>query len=86
MNDIVQILPAEGWYFVSEDEDDRIVIPVAVWVLRASGSVVGLVGECKQSAGPKSFDHELVEPPPVDGCYKHHSTLSKSERAVAGIA
>jgi hypothetical protein len=82
-----QITPSDGWYFVSKDETNGkpIIFAVAAWALVEDGSaVIGLIGEVRgggqrlPSSSHKSMAR-LVSVPPIEGTYKHLSTMTPAE-------
>lgn len=84
-----QITPADGWHFVSREEPSGklIVFPLAAWALVEDGSaVIGLVGDVL-GGGPdrESSSHKrvarLVRVPPIEGVYKHASSMTAAELA-----
>jgi|ThiBio_inoc_biof_1041523.scaffolds.fasta_scaffold00229_6 hypothetical protein len=84
-----QITPADGWHFVSKEEPSGkpIVFPLAAWALVEDGAaVIGLVGDVL-GGGPdrESSSHKLVarlvSVPPIEGVYKHVSSMTAAELA-----
>jgi hypothetical protein len=82
-----QIMPADGWHFVAKhDTGERLIVfPLAGWALVDDGAaVIGLIGDVP-GGGPKreSSSHKsmarLVSVPPIEGMYKHLSTMSQGE-------
>lgn len=67
---IIQITPAQDWFFVFKDVSTHqsVTMPLAVWTLYDDGTVGALVGNVD---APK-----LVTPPPVRGRFVHANELT----------
>lgn len=84
-----QIMPAEGWHFVSKDEQSGKfnVHTLAAWALTEEGdAVIGLIGDVRGGGHQlESSSHKrmvsLVSVPPIVGMYKHISAMTAAELA-----
>lgn len=81
-----QIIPAEGWHFVANDLSNGkpIVFPIAAWGLQEEGSVIGLVGNVSGGGHMEPNSNrilKLIAAPPIQGMYKHTSTMTADELA-----
>ena len=78
------IVPATDWYFVHESTmpgEPRNVWPLAVWALKESGEVIGLVGAFgHHQATQTNSAPTLASIPPVPGEYVHWNQLTEAEQ------
>jgi hypothetical protein len=85
MGKYIHTTAAVDWFFVHESP--LTVSRLALWATREDGSVTGLVAVTSpyQAGQPlRQTTALLVEPPPIQGAYKHLSALSHEERDRVG--
>ena len=85
---IIQIVPADGWYFVRTVTGNElpVVDSIAVWALDSAGNVSGLIGQVQSGPDNVSPCAKLVSLPPTTGSFKHFRNLSSQERLSANSA
>jgi hypothetical protein len=76
--------PVSDWFFVNNNPLS--VSRLAVWATREDGTITGLIPvSTPYSIGRPASQTTacLVEPPPVEGHYKHFLSLTPEEKVLA---
>jgi hypothetical protein len=80
-----QISPATDWVYVQlpTDQNNNVVVyPVAVWALNEENCVIGLISVAGGGNNDTTMGRVpcLVSPPPLKGIYKHMIELNEVEK------
>jgi hypothetical protein len=76
--------PVSDWFFVNNNPLS--VSRLALWATREDGTITGLIPVSASYDASRSMSRttaSLVEPPPVEGHYKHFLSLTPEEKKLA---